>query len=174
VIGSAGLIIPHLNWRGLYDRATTPTGALFISGIDWPGLNRMSYHDEEFDSKPIQEWWGSLILDQKDATGLLYRRNADTTSSSGTGPGAAKPGQALRTIHRSSPSSDPTSTCRCMGHTPPQGSWQTSRPGRGGRRVLPSLGGERTGTGRRRLSNVHTRPGVGRVPSRGRRRAGMR
>jgi hypothetical protein len=79
----AGFIVPHRNWRGLYDRATTATGAHFTAAIDWPGLTPRSYHGQDLDSKPEGAWYGSLILDQKDATGLLYRRNRYCDPASG-------------------------------------------------------------------------------------------
>jgi RHS repeat-associated protein len=70
-----GFIVPHLNWRGLYDRATNANGAHVTAPIEWPGKTHRSYHKEELDSKPHSTWYGSLIIDQKDATGLMYRRN---------------------------------------------------------------------------------------------------
>jgi RHS repeat-associated protein len=40
----------------------------------WPGYNADAWHAQRAPSQP-SNWFGSLIADQRDASGLLYRRN---------------------------------------------------------------------------------------------------
>lgn len=73
-------VVPHTNWRGLNDAGTFADGRVeFGSGdhrveIDWPARDLRAY----LRHRPRQEvpsWFGSLIREQQDASGMLYRRN---------------------------------------------------------------------------------------------------
>jgi RHS repeat-associated protein len=72
----------HQNWRGLYAFSTddqgefttcTPAGGGGCTSIAWPAGNGTTFFHNE--SNETQHWYGSLVMDQRDATGLSYRRN---------------------------------------------------------------------------------------------------
>ncbi len=44
------------------------------ANVDWPAPYRRTYHDETVYRRP-PEWYGSLVQDKKDGTGLMYMRN---------------------------------------------------------------------------------------------------
>jgi hypothetical protein len=72
---------PRTDWRGQYE------GGLFSGGwpectgtngpncvfTDWPSLDMHTYLDGQ--PRPLADWMGSLIQDQRDQSGLLFRRN---------------------------------------------------------------------------------------------------
>jgi RHS repeat-associated protein len=79
---------PHANWRSLYDGATNTSGQLIPckngSGVpcadspdlDWPGSMTSAFLGATPEPRTTPaEWAGSLVMDQADASGLLYRRN---------------------------------------------------------------------------------------------------
>jgi RHS repeat-associated protein len=65
-------LIPHQNWRGLYDNGT------FLQGgptMKWPASStEIKRYDLDADDDP-GNWFGSLIRDGRDGGGTLYRRN---------------------------------------------------------------------------------------------------
>ncbi len=78
--GSTGVVPvwPHTNWRGLYAYATRATGATLDTtayDIAWPGEEASAYLGQSPRRTTIPAWFGSLIAEQADASGLLYRRN---------------------------------------------------------------------------------------------------
>lgn len=77
-----GGIVPHANWRGQYDSGTLPSGGASdcsLGGgagclqVDWPARYLKTYLLTQPDRVP--RWYGSLIQDQRDGSGLMYRRN---------------------------------------------------------------------------------------------------
>ena len=73
-------LFPHVNWRGLVTEATDSAGndCTEEGGVCW-GLARPGDRQNAFRSMPKDvadwDWYGSLMADQQDVTGLLYRRN---------------------------------------------------------------------------------------------------
>lgn len=65
---------PHLNWRGLYEGASGVDTTLITNEVTWPGAVASAFVGAPASSAP-DEWLGSLITGQADASGLLYRRN---------------------------------------------------------------------------------------------------
>jgi RHS repeat-associated protein len=65
---------PHTNWRGLYEVGTDEAGVHVTRSIGWPGKDATAFLGENQPDLPY-EWFGSLITEQADASGLLYRRN---------------------------------------------------------------------------------------------------
>jgi len=75
------LIIPHYNWRGLAEMVTDDTGALLCPNTAncpttrLPGSYATAFRGMRDNAGSERDWWGSLIVDQLDQSGLLYRRN---------------------------------------------------------------------------------------------------
>ena len=70
-------IYPHANWRGLYETATVDNGGFLpnvYTAILWPGASATAYLGASTPTTGYQ-WYGSLIAEQADASGLMYRRN---------------------------------------------------------------------------------------------------
>ena len=72
-------IVPHANWRGMFAKGTfangtTTQGSFQTNMIQWPGGNADAWHAPMAAGQPSY-WFGSLIADQRDASGLMYRRN---------------------------------------------------------------------------------------------------
>ncbi|NIM50979.1 MAG: hypothetical protein GTN78_24585, partial [Gemmatimonadales bacterium] len=67
-------LLPHVNWRGHFDFGTDTVGYQTTADVDWPAPYRRTYHDETVYRRP-PEWYGSLVQDKKDGTGLMYMRN---------------------------------------------------------------------------------------------------
>jgi RHS repeat-associated protein len=76
-------IYPHTNWRGLFTTATNSAGDQLgcvpsddppCLNIRWPAQEASAWQ-KRLNSQAYGEWWGSLIANQRDASGLLYRRN---------------------------------------------------------------------------------------------------
>jgi RHS repeat-associated protein len=78
------LVVPHANFRGIYDSGTTHdgkrigcTGAAGTSCVGiiwWPGSRLSAYLTPGPPMDP-GDWFGSLIGEMTDASGLMYRRN---------------------------------------------------------------------------------------------------
>jgi RHS repeat-associated protein len=65
---------PHTNWRGLYEIGTDEGGVHVTRSIGWPGKDATAFIGQNAPTVPY-EWFGALITEQADASGLLYRRN---------------------------------------------------------------------------------------------------
>jgi len=74
------LLVPHADWRGQWELATDEDGADYADctvsclSFDWPSTAARSYL-EVANRNGRADWVGSLIRDQRDPSGLLYRRN---------------------------------------------------------------------------------------------------
>lgn len=80
---------PHLNWRGLFVIATDSAGQNCGAnssgscwGAIWPGNRQNAFRSVPVDGSS-STWFGSLMADQQDVTGLLYRRNRYYDAASG-------------------------------------------------------------------------------------------
>jgi RHS repeat-associated protein len=90
-----GTFFPHANWRSLYDGATNPSGQIIpcegagvpcsdSPDLDWPGSTTSAFIGATPEPRVTPaEWAGSLVVEQADASGLLYRRNRYYDPSSG-------------------------------------------------------------------------------------------
>jgi RHS repeat-associated protein len=72
-------IVPHAKWRGINAAGRFISGDSLQDGfstnqIGWPGYNADAWHAQRPPSQP-SNWFGSLIADQRAASGMLYRRN---------------------------------------------------------------------------------------------------
>jgi RHS repeat-associated protein len=67
-------LFPQANWRGLYETGTKDDGSVVTNSINWPGASASAYLGATPPSSPY-EWFGSLITEHADASGLMYRRN---------------------------------------------------------------------------------------------------
>ena len=76
------LLVPHLNWRGLYEggnvasgsQQSTCAGASNCPIVSWPG-SEVSIDGARPDPQAASSWMGSLIAQGRDGSGLDYRRN---------------------------------------------------------------------------------------------------
>ncbi|WP_405282509.1 RHS repeat-associated core domain-containing protein [Gaopeijia maritima] len=74
-------VLPRANWRGQYEGGVFSGGWPACTGsngpncitIDWPAPLMHTYLDGQ--RRPQGDWMGSLVQDQRDASGLLFRRN---------------------------------------------------------------------------------------------------
>jgi len=69
--------LPHTNWRGAYDAGTDTTGTVLTEwDIQFPASYRNAFHsDPEAPFRDLPDWFGSLIQDKADESGLIYMRN---------------------------------------------------------------------------------------------------
>jgi RHS repeat-associated protein len=82
VIKSGVAVMPHTNWRGQYEVGTLVNGASTVtcSGtpdcprIDWPG-GATALDGAKTNPGVLYVWWGNLITNKADGSGLLYMRN---------------------------------------------------------------------------------------------------
>lgn len=65
-------VVPHANWRGMFDQGTCPTD-MCDGSIGFPGRDASSYGAIE--PSGLRPWYGTLIGGMTDASGYLYRRN---------------------------------------------------------------------------------------------------
>jgi RHS repeat-associated protein len=85
--GGIGTFFPHANWRSFYDGATNTSGQVIpcegagvpcsdSPDLDWPGSATSAFIGATPEPRVTPaEWAGSLVMEQADASGLLYRRN---------------------------------------------------------------------------------------------------
>jgi len=79
---SGSVIVPHYNWRGLAEAVTDTTGAKLCPAAtgcptnQLPGSYATAFRgNRNTEGAALPQWWGALIVDQQDQSGLLYRRN---------------------------------------------------------------------------------------------------
>jgi RHS repeat-associated protein len=76
--------ILHRNWRGSVAGATFASSGSADNATVWPAVNDVWYAPDARVSAPEpNKWMGSLVLDGRDATGTLYRRNRYYDPASG-------------------------------------------------------------------------------------------
>jgi RHS repeat-associated protein len=75
--------MPTTDYRGTMDAGRTMSSTQFgcspvwsegCEEVDWPGEYQMTYRNESQYHRPY-DWFGSLVQDKKDGTGLMYMRN---------------------------------------------------------------------------------------------------
>jgi len=68
-------VVPHTNWRGEYGAGSDTTGTV-LTNIDfqWPADFRGAFHGDP-GGRGLPQWFGSLIQDKRDMSGLMYMRN---------------------------------------------------------------------------------------------------
>jgi RHS repeat-associated protein len=85
-------VIPYYSWRGLADQGSygachdfEHTGNPFYCGsVEWPvGRLEVYYNLKAGKSRTVGTYWGSLLQQSQDASGLLYRRNRYYDATSG-------------------------------------------------------------------------------------------
>jgi RHS repeat-associated protein len=73
------VVIPHKNWRGEYGAGTNTSGTNLNStfNFEWPADFRGAFFsgDDNWGDEGLADWFGGLIQDQADQTGLMYKRN---------------------------------------------------------------------------------------------------
>jgi RHS repeat-associated protein len=69
------VVVPHLNWRGLFGRGTDASGNATTIEIEWPGFQTTAYHTYGQTQAETRNWMGSLLEGQRDAGGQMYMRN---------------------------------------------------------------------------------------------------
>jgi RHS repeat-associated protein len=69
------MVVPHLNWRGLFGKGTTENGYPTQAAIEWPGFSTTAQHAMSPTQLTTRNWWGSLLEGQRDAGGQMYMRN---------------------------------------------------------------------------------------------------
>jgi len=82
---SGNLRVPHPTWRGMYESSSTASGAPADCSLTtntctlvaWNATNSLYKLDAPSDTHVTYTytWVGGLLMNQQDATGLLYRRN---------------------------------------------------------------------------------------------------
>jgi RHS repeat-associated protein len=80
-------VVPHANWRGMYGLGTFADGTTVQNGfgtsqLPWPA-NEVNAYMAPVNPSLVHVWFGSLITNQKDASGLLYRRNRQYDPATG-------------------------------------------------------------------------------------------
>jgi RHS repeat-associated protein len=74
--GNAGaVVVPHMNWRGLFSLGTAPSGANSTVPVEWPGFRTTAWHSRGETQPTTKNWMGSLLEGQRDAGGQMYMRN---------------------------------------------------------------------------------------------------
>jgi RHS repeat-associated protein len=74
--GNAGaVVVPHMNWRGLFSTGTNAAGGTSLTAVEWPGFRTTAYHSMGETQSTTKNWMGSLLEGQRDAGGQMYMRN---------------------------------------------------------------------------------------------------
>jgi RHS repeat-associated protein len=74
--GNVGaVVVPHMNWRGLFSLGTSESGAASTVPVEWPGFRTTAYHSRGETQESTKNWMGSLLEGQRDAGGQMYMRN---------------------------------------------------------------------------------------------------
>jgi RHS repeat-associated protein len=74
--GNVGaVVVPHMNWRGLFSLGTTESGAASTVPVEWPGFRTTAYHSKGETQESTRNWMGSLLEGQRDTGGQMYMRN---------------------------------------------------------------------------------------------------
>ena len=71
-------VMPHANWRELYDGYTNIThnsAGSSYQRLDWPGDAVESFHLDRKKDEAVVDWFGSIVKEKRDGSGQLYMRN---------------------------------------------------------------------------------------------------
>ena len=69
------VVVPHMNWRGLFGRGTNSSGSATTVAVEWAGFQTTAYHAYGPNQESTTNWMGSLIEGQRDPGGGMYMRN---------------------------------------------------------------------------------------------------
>ena len=69
------VVVPHLNWRGLFGKGTDANGSASAAAIEWPGFQTTASHSRAPTQLQTLTWFGSVMEGQRDAGGQMYMRN---------------------------------------------------------------------------------------------------
>ena len=69
------VVVPHMNWRGLFGRGSNSSGGATTVAIQWTGFQTTAYHSFAPSQESTTNWMGSLIEGQRDPGGGMYMRN---------------------------------------------------------------------------------------------------
>lgn len=70
------VVIPHANYRGMFDSGTcVGADGVACDQIEWPAATASAYMELARSDSGEANWFGSLIAEKSDASGLLYMRN---------------------------------------------------------------------------------------------------
>ncbi|HYR06704.1 MAG TPA: RHS repeat-associated core domain-containing protein, partial [Longimicrobium sp.] len=69
------VVVPHLNWRGLFGKGTDANGYPSAAEIEWPGFQTTASHSRAPTQQPTVTWFGSVLEGKRDAGGQMYMRN---------------------------------------------------------------------------------------------------
>jgi hypothetical protein len=58
---TSDVVVPHLNWRGLFGRGTNASGNPTGIEIEWPGFQTTAYHTMGPTQAETRTWMGSLL-----------------------------------------------------------------------------------------------------------------
>ena len=72
---SGAVVVPHMNWRGLFSLGTNVAGGASTTPVEWPGFRTTAYHSMGETQATTKNWMGSLLEGQRDAGGQMYMRN---------------------------------------------------------------------------------------------------
>ena len=72
---SGVIVVPHLNWRGLFGKGTDQNGNASTAEIEWPGFQTTASHSRAPTQMPTKTWFGGVLEGQRDAGGQMYMRN---------------------------------------------------------------------------------------------------
>jgi RHS repeat-associated protein len=64
-----------MNCRSLFSMGTNSSGGVSTTPVEWPGFRTTAYHSMGETQAVTKNWMGSLLEEQRDAGGLLYKRN---------------------------------------------------------------------------------------------------
>jgi RHS repeat-associated protein len=69
------VVVPQMNWRGLFSRGTNAAGGPSTVPVAWPGFRTTAWHYTGQTQIETKNWMGSLLEGQRDAGGQMYMRN---------------------------------------------------------------------------------------------------
>lgn len=78
------VVVPHQTYRGLFDSGTCTGGTLDCGDVEWPAKTVTAYYEMTAarDTGALN-WYGSLLDEKRDGSGLLYVRNRYLDPQSG-------------------------------------------------------------------------------------------
>lgn len=67
------VVIPQASWRGSFGAGIDVAGNA-SSQIQWPAFNSTAWHGQIMANAPSKLWFGSLVGEMRDVSGLMFRR----------------------------------------------------------------------------------------------------
>jgi hypothetical protein len=50
------VVVPHMNWRGLFSLGTSESGAASTVPVEWPGFRTTAYHAKGETQESTKSW----------------------------------------------------------------------------------------------------------------------